>query len=168
MFLGRLLTWFIALLTICSPVSVAFAEDTSGRFVFIEMGTRDYSSMEHAGATVTVGTVRGAASVVESGGGPFAAGDIYSATCFVYLTNSDAGIELEAPCTFTDTSGDSWYVLAVRRAGDTSSGGGGSGIQSILGGTGKYAGLTGACPYTSSYLPNDAIVSHAVCEWRKP
>ena len=106
--------------------------------------------------------------MVESSGGPFVTGDIYSATCLVYLAKSDAGIDLEAPCTFTDPSGDAWYALAVRRAGDIEAGGGGHGVQTIVGGTGKDAGLSGSCPYTGSYLPDNEIVSHSTCEWRTP
>ena len=45
---------------------------------------------------------------------------------------------------------------------------GGSGSQEIEGGTGKYAGVTGSCPYTTSYLPDGWLVSRRSCEWRKP
>ncbi len=159
---------FAALLAACLPASPGFAADASGRFSMVEMGTHDYTSMEHAGKTVTVGALRGAATVIESSGGLFAADDIYFGTCLVYLIKSDAGIDLESSCTFTDPPGDSFYTLATRRAGDIAAGGGGRGIQKIVGGTGKFAGLTGDCPYTSRYLPNNEIVSHATCEWRKP
>ena len=37
-----------------------------------------------------------------------------------------------------------------------------------MGGTGKYAGLSGACTYTASYLSEDLVVSQGRCEWRKP
>ena len=165
---GSALLWLVGFQVAGLLASPAFAEGESGRFVLVEMGTRDYVSMEHAGKTLTVGTVSGAATVVESSGGPFVADEIYSGSCFVKLTKSDAGIDLEAPCTFTDPSGDAWYALAIRRAGDVEVGGGGRGVQEIVGGTGKYAGVTGSCTYMSSYVPVDQVVSHVTCEWQKP
>ena len=167
MSIGKHLIRFAALPALWLLASEALAEETGGRFTIIEIGAHDYTSMEHAGKTVTVGALRGAATIVESSGGPFAAGDIYSVTCLVYLAKSNAGIDLEAPCAFTDPSGDALYVLATRRAGDIEVGGGGGGVQEIVGGTGKYAGLAGPCPYTSRYLPDNQVVSHSTCEWQK-
>ena len=37
-----------------------------------------------------------------------------------------------------------------------------------MGGTGKYAGLSGTCVYTADYLSDDRVVSQARCEWQKP
>ena len=42
------------------------------------------------------------------------------------------------------------------------------GNQRIVGGTGKYAGVAGNCPYTTNYLPDNWLVSTSACEWRKP
>ncbi len=59
----------------------------------------------------------------------------------------------------TDESGDRVYLLAERREGDVAVGGGGRGVQRIVGGTGRYAGVTGDCPYTTSHLPDRWLVS---------
>ena len=64
---------------------------------------------------------------------------------------SDGGMDLEAPCAAPDASGDKSFALSKRSAGDTETGGGGDGRQEIVGGTGKYAGITGSCTFTVEY-----------------
>ena len=36
-----------------------------------------------------------------------------------------------------------------------------------MGGTGKYAGVTGTCTYEASYLTQDQVVSEAKCIWER-
>ena len=77
------------------------------------------------------------------------------------------GVSLEAPCTTTDESGDRWYTLSQRSAGDTATGGGGEGRWELMGGTGKYAGVTGTCTYNTSYLTQDRVVTEGKCAWER-
>ena len=140
----------------------------SGSFRLLESAVHDYTAMKHAGRTVTAGPLRGTAMIVDSSGGPFAEGTHYNLLCVVYAKKSKSAIDLEAPCTLTDSSGDELYVLAKRSAGDVEVAGGGSGSQAILGGTGKYRGVTGKCPYTTGYLPDKWLVSTAACTWSGP
>jgi len=63
---------------------------------------------------------------------------------------SDGGMDLEAPCAAPDASGDKSFALSKRSAGDAETGGG-DGRQEIVGGTGKYAGITGSCTFTVEY-----------------
>ena len=42
------------------------------------------------------------------------------------------------------------------------------GRRELMGGTGKYAGLSGACACTAAYPSGDRVVGQARCEWRKP
>ena len=142
--------------------------DESGSFDFIESTVHDYTVLEFAGQTITGGPLEGTGTIARSSGGPFAEGGNYRAACVVYVKKSDAGIDLEAPCAFTDSDGDAWYTMSKRQAGDVAVGGGGQGNQRLVGGTGKYAGVTGDCPYTTSYLPDDWLVSTSTCEWRRP
>ena len=160
----------VAVLAFASSVACVapLAAGESGEFAFLESVVHDYTVLEHAGQTITGGPLEGTGVVVESSGAPFAEGASYRATCLVHAKKSDAGIDLEAACTFTDADGDSWYAMAGRRAGDVEAGGGGQGNQRIVGGTGKYAGVAGNCPYTTGYLPDNWLVSTSACEWRKP
>ena len=86
-------------------------------------------------------------------------------TCVVYGKRSASALELEAPCTSITTAGDQLYLLSKRSAGDVKKGGGG-GIE-LLGGTGKYVGLTGTCTYETDYLANDRLVTMTDCMWQR-
>ena len=77
----------------------------------------DYTTLEHAEQTFTGGPLHGTVTVVESSGGPFAEGQSSATTCFVYSRRSEAGLDLETPCTNTDASGERWFVMAVRKGG---------------------------------------------------
>ena len=88
-------------------------------------------------------------------------------TCVVYRGRSEAGVDLVAPCTMTTSSGDRWYTLSKRSAGDIEVDGGGAGRMEILGGTGIYEGVSGNCTYDVAYLPDNWVTMIADCTWRK-
>ena len=163
---GRTAALLAAVAIGAGPAPLAAGE--SGSFSFVVSAVHDYTVLAHGGRTVTGGWLTGAGAIVRSSGGPFAEGGSYRATCVVYGTESDAGIDLEAPCASTDSDGDSWYAMSKRQAGDVAVGGGGQGNQRLVGGTGKYAGVSGNCRYTTGYLPDDWLVSTGDCEWQRP
>ena len=117
----------------------AVAAGESGSFSYVASLVYDYTTLEHAEQTFTGGPLHGTVTVTESRGGPFAEGQHSVVTCFVYSRKSDAGLDLETPCTNTDASGEQWFLMALRKAGDIQAGGGGEGHQELMGGTGKYA-----------------------------
>ena len=67
----------------------------------------------------------------------------------------------------SDLDGDLLYSKALRDEGTVGTGGGGAGRWDLLGGTGKYAGITGSCPYETQYLPGDWVVTTGECTWSK-
>ena len=150
----------------CAAGSAAAGE--SGTVELVTSFVRDYVTFDHAGGTVTGGILRGTTTVTGSSGDPFAEGESNLVVCLVYAKKTDAGMDLETPCTNTDTSGDTWFWIARRTAGDTEAGGGGEGQRELVGGTGKYVGVSGACTYSARYLADNRSVSVASCEWRKP
>lgn len=83
------------------------------------------------------------------------------------MTISEADSDIRAACTLTDASGDSWFSLAKRSVGDIEEGGAGAGQWELMGGTGKYAGLSGNCPYDVEYLLGNHLVSTAECTWQR-
>ena len=70
------------------------------------------TKLEHAGRLITAGPLKGTATVIKSSGGPFAEGGNWRIACVVYGRSSEAGIDLEAPCTMTDEPGDKLYLMA--------------------------------------------------------
>ena len=156
----------LALVGALGAVQTAGA-DESGSFSTIGSYVNNYVKFDHAGGTVVGGSMEGTDTVIESTGGPFSEGAHNLVTCVAYGKISAEGPDFEAPCTVTDASGDRLYTLARRRAGGVEKGGGGEGRLELLGGTGKYAGVTGHCAYAADYLANNRHVLTTDCEWRR-
>jgi hypothetical protein len=161
---ARIAALFAAAAASFCAVQVSVAEEV-GEFRFLASLESAYTTIEHAGASITGGSSSGTFSVVESTGGPFVAGAHHLATCVVLVRESGGEVELEAPCTLTGASGDRLYVVSVRDSGDIAAGG--PGRIEILGGSGAWAGIQGTCSYDATYLGRH-VVSVAECEWRRP
>ena len=64
-------------------------------------------------------------------------------------------------------SNDKYFTENNRNVGDIKKGTGGKGKTKIVGGTGKYAGITGECSYTVSYHTEDKMSSILDCSYTK-
>ena len=157
-----------AISALCAT-QMAFADHhvKSGTYELILSAVTDFATVEQLDHVVRVGTLDGTVTIIKSSGGPFEAGSSGTILGAIYAKKSDAGIDLESPGTFTDSSGDKWYAVARRSAGDQSVGGGGAGRQEIAGGTGKYKGITGTCEYIVDYLPDSKIITRSTCQWQR-
>ncbi len=141
----------------------------AGSFRSLQSYDQDYTTMDHAGGAVTGGSLVGTSTVMESSGPPFVVGETSVARCLVLArTLRDGFVELESPCTFTDGIGDKIYFLARRKDGNVAEGGGGEGRAEIVGGTGKYAGVSGECNYVTRYLPVKHVDTSSKCTWQRP
>ena len=143
------------------------AAEESGSVRLIRTYVQDYTTVDHAGGSVTGGALEGTVTILQSSGGPFVAGTHERITCVVYAKSSEAGIDLDAPCTMTAPSGDRWYTHSKRRTGNVETGGGGPGTMEIQGGTGVYAGIGGSCTYEVEYLPDNWVAMIADCTWQR-
>ena len=156
----------IAAMAILGAAQTA-AADESGRFTALASLVTDYTMIEHPGGTIVGGTSGGTNTILEASGGPFAAGEHSHVTCVVYGKRSTAGLVLEAPCTSTTAAGDKLYSISKRSAGGVEAGAGGAGSLELLGGTGKFAGVTGACTYRTAYLAEGRVVTMSDCKWQR-
>ena len=145
----------------------AVAEE-SGSFRYVQSVVYTYTTIDHAGGRVTGGSLTGTSTVLESSGEPFAEGSNHLIACVAYGKTTEAGVDIEGACTITDASGDSWFALTERRAGDIEAGGGGEGRWKLVGSTGKFDGIDGGCCYDSNYLPGVHAVSTGNCTWQRP
>lgn len=67
------------------------------------------------------------------------------------------------------SAGDKLFTLSKRTLGDTGGAGqGGEGHLQLLGGSGKFADVTGSCSYEVEYLEDSWLVLMAECEWELP
>jgi hypothetical protein len=139
----------------------------SGTYEFVLSAVTDFTVVKQLDHVVRAGTVDGTVTIIKSSGGPFEAGSSGTLSALLYLKKSAAGIDLESPVAITDSSGDTWYAVARRSAGDQAVGGGGAGRQEIAGGTGKYEGITGTCEYIVDYLPDNKLVTRSTCQWQR-
>lgn len=158
----------LAVLAVALTMVVAQAAwaDESGTFRSLRSYHYDYLTIDHGAQTFTGGVITGTGTVIESSGGPFTEGTNRYSECLVFSSRSEGSLSLEAPCVDTDASGDILYSRAVREQGDVAAGGGGAGVWELLGGTGKYAGVTGTCSYATEYLEG-VLVTIADCTWSK-
>ena len=163
---GKIVAALAAAAGIMCTAFGAGAEE-SGSVRLIRTYVQNFTAIDQPGGTVTGGTLEGVVTILESSGGPFVEGTHDRATCVVYIRRSEAGFELEVPCETTAPSGERWYTLSQRSAGDVEAGGGGPGTMEILGGTGAYEGLSGSCTYDAAYLPDDWVAMIADCTWRQ-
>ncbi|MDE2789023.1 MAG: hypothetical protein OXI81_01175 [Paracoccaceae bacterium] len=145
----------------------AATAEESGSVRIIRTFVQDYTTIEHGDARYTSGPSEGLVTVLESSGVPFVEGTHQRITCVVYVRSTEAGIDLDAPCTVTAPSGDKWYTHSKRGTGDVETGGGGQGTIEILGGTGVYAGISGSCTYEVDYMPDNWVVTIADCIWQR-
>ena len=141
------------------------AAGEAGTMSFIRTYVEDYATIDFAGGSVTGGSLDGVVTILESSGGPFVEGVRDRVTCLVVAKRSEGGIDLDAPCTATSASGDQWYTLSKRSSGDLEAGG--PGTLEILGGTGAFEGVTGACTYGVSYLEDGWVSMTTYCTWQR-
>ena len=164
-------TTFATACAMSIPLLLPDAADAqeSGSFRILQSYVQDFTTIEHAGGTATAGTLVGTSTIMESSGPPFAEGETGVAKCLVYVRAPRNGaVELEAACTVTDGTGDEMYLLARRRDGNIAAGGGGAGRFEVLGGTGKFADVSGECPYTTQYHPENHADVSGTCTWQRP
>ena len=162
----RLSAALIAGAGVLGAAHIATAEE-SGDIRIIRTYVQDYTTIEHGDTSYTGGPLEGSVTILRSSGGPFVEGTHERITCVVFAKSTEAGIDLDAPCTMTAPSGDTWYTHSKRRAGDVVTGGGGPGTMEILGGTGVYAGISGSCTYDVGYMPDNWVAMIADCTWQR-
>ena len=165
-FFRRSATWLI-LAGMVAPLSPGLAQ-TSGQMTLTGSFTYTYDRIKHGNTTFTAGSAHGA-DVVSSRQGPlFTEGQSFLTSCVVFSESSADGLSLKAPCTLTEPEegdGDELFVLFSREDGNL---GGGMGHGDLVGGTGKYANITGQCSYEVQYLNASVYVITWDCAWSKP
>ena len=153
------------------PLPPAVAQ-TSGEFTLAGSFTYAYDHIQHGSTTFTAGNLGGGYIVSRSDGALFPQGQGWLESCVVFSEQSASELNAQGICTFTEDQedgGDSLFTVAVRKDGDLAdASGGGLGHMDLVGGTGKYANITGHCSYETQYLSASTAVVLADCHWSKP
>ena len=110
----------------------------------------------------------GTMTISKSDGGPFEEGSSATVSVIAYIKQTNDGMNLESPIVVEDASGDKLFMVMRRSTGTFDTGGGGQGRAELAGGTGKFLGLTGSCPYEVTFLEGGNVVVRATqCDWIK-
>ena len=141
-----------------ATLNVAQAETTYKSFTTAKV---DLQTMDWNGGKVTMGTLKGV--VITSNSSDPALNGEGIQTCYLRVIRIKDSSDVAAHCTLTDKDGDVSYLIAERKQGDASTGSGGSGKITTLGGTGKWQGKTGSCDYTAKYLKDGWQTTDASC-----
>ena len=166
MYLRKSASAAVAAAALLAAAWTATAQD-SGTYRSVSGYHHEYFTIEHDDETFVGGALNGTMTVIESSGGPFVVGANNVSECLVFSRSEDDGLQLDAPCVIRDGAGDVLHTYAIRKEGTLAVGGGGEGSWGLLGGTGKFAGVTGSCAYQTEYLEGDRLVVHSDCTWSR-
>jgi len=149
-------------------VSQQVARAESGTFEALNSGQGNSHQIERGnGETITGGSFAGTFTVLKTSGELFPEGSIAPVDCVFLVKKSATAFDLESHCVIPYSSEDKLFGVYRRKSGDNAPGTGGEGKFELLGGTGKYAGIHGVCPYKTGYLPGNRVVTNMQCQWQK-
>tara|TARA_S200000501_G_C20552265_1_gene624952 strand:- start:255 stop:746 length:492 start_codon:yes stop_codon:yes gene_type:complete len=148
-------------------LSNLFAE--KGSYDIVYVGSHNLNSVSTNDGSVTGGMLDGIFTVTKSTGSLYKVGDNAKSTCIILSkkNNNKNNSQLEAFCETVDiNSGDKSFTYNVRKEGTVQAGSEGKGKQTIIGGTGKFKGISGLCNYTVKYLPDNKLTTVGTCEYK--
>ena len=145
----------------------AFSEE--GSYEYSNVGSHNLSKVNTLDGTVTGGKLEGISIVTKSKGSLYQVGQNSETTCIILSKQErkSKNSALEAFCESTDLeTGDKTFAYNIRKEGTADTGSKGRGKQTIIGGTGKYKGISGKCNYTVKYLPNNKLATVGTCDYK--
>ena len=106
-------------------------------------------------------------TVIKSDNDLFKVGENSFVEVIANIQKSSKGMDLQSFNTSVSSknSDDKIFSENVRKAGDVKKGG--AGTSKIVGGTGKYAGISGGCEYTVNYFPKNKTTTIQNCSFKK-
>ena len=159
-----IITFIICFFTL---INYLYAE--KGSYDVVYVGTHNLNTVNTPSGTVTGGQLDGIFTVTSSSGKLYTNGDNGKSTCIILSKKNKEknNSDLEAFCETTDLkSGDKTFSYNVRKEGTVKAGSKGKGKQTIIGGTGKFEGITGTCNYTVKYLPENKLTTVGTCDYK--
>lgn len=137
----------------------------SGTVDFLSSGVTTVSNVPMGATTVTSRNGIGTVTVTKSSGGPFTQDASATQQCVSFSKKTASTFDLEAHCNIVFSPQDSLSFIFKRKVGDVVEGSSGSGVQQILNGTGRFAGVSGECTYKTQTLTANWVVTHSICKW---
>jgi hypothetical protein len=132
---------------------------------FLGASVATVSNVPIGATTVTARSASGTVTVTKSSGGPFAQDASAIQQCVSFSKKTASTFDLEADCSIVFSPQDSLSFIFKRKVGDIVEGASGTGVQQILNGTGRFAGISGECTYKTQVLSGNWVVTHSACKW---
>ena len=118
--------------------------------------------------SVIGGFMKGGKTIFTSDHPLFPVNSQFAVQTIVFTEKVGSDVAVKARIRFVDADNDQFHAIVRRNKGTIKdSGSGGSGVHVVTGGTGKYAGIRGKCPYTIVYKPSDISFTSVKCTWFK-
>lgn len=109
---------------------------------------------------------RGGMNVSKSDHLLFPVGAPYAAEAVVFVQKIGANVALKGRIRYIDEDQDQWHGIIRRNDGTIrEENSGGAGYLVITGGTGKYTGIKGKCPYDVYYKKEGFMLVPTKCIW---
>jgi len=134
----------------------------SGTVDIVLSAVSNVYAVEMGETTVTASGGKGTLTFIHSSGRPFAEGTSAALQYAGFSKKTPSGLELEADGVATFSPEDSLLLLFERRSDDP--GTSGEGMLRLMGGSGRFAGVSGHCKYKTDNLPGHWNVI-ATCQW---
>lgn len=151
-------------LTLLLPVS---SRAESGTVEILLPSVSTVGSVQIGDTTVTARIGTGTITFTKSSGGPFVEGASGNTQFASFSKKTPTGFDLEADGVATLSSDDTLLLLFKRKTGDLAAGTSAEGILQLLGGTGRFSGVSGQCKYSVAILANTWSVTAAKCQWSR-
>ena len=107
---------------------------------------------------------RGGMNVTKSDHPLFSVGAPFAAEAVVFVQKTGTNVALKGRIRYIDEEQDQWHGIIRRNDGTIrEENSGGAGYLVLTGGTGKYAGIKGKCPYDVSYKKEGFMLVPTKC-----
>ncbi|MEO8007968.1 MAG: hypothetical protein ABI728_05540 [Betaproteobacteria bacterium] len=153
--------WFVALGLL--PLVSAACHAASGTVDFSLSANVNVYAVEMGDTIVTARGGNGTVTFIHSSGRPFVEGASATVQYASFSKKTPSGLELEADAVATFSSEDTLLMLFVRHPADP--GTSGEGTVHLMGGSGRFAGISGQCKYKMDDPPGAWNVTVAQCQW---
>ena len=167
----RLFVVFVsALLT-----SHAFSEVSRGSFHYNFVTYHEFIRLN--GPTVTSedgevqlkaigGVHKGGMTVYDSDNELFPNKGAFAVESVVFTEQIGSDVNIKGGIRYIDSTGNQWHAIIRRNKGTMKDeGASGNGLMLMTGGTGKYLGIKGKCPYNVYYKPGGFMMVPTKCSW---
>ena len=116
------------------------------------------TAVEQGGVSISSGASKGIVVVFDGTAEPFRF-RVFDSMTVLLTKQAEDSLSIEGYSVRKDADGDEWYSRLKRVTGA-------EGRYELVGGTGKYRGLTGTCSYGVSNISRDRGVTMGGCTWR--